>query len=50
MGVFKPMRTKSRPTLTYLMKQKRTLKDETDLKNSFQMKIIHNNILVTAKD
>ena len=32
------------------MKQKRTLKDETDLKNSFQMKIIHNNILVTAKD
>ena len=36
MGVFKPTRTKSRPTLTYLMKQKRNLKDETDLKNSFE--------------
>ena len=42
------MTTKSRPTLTYLMKQKRNLKDETDLKNNFENN--SQQYTLTAKD
>ena len=48
MGVFQPMRTKPRPTLTHLMKQKRNLKDETDLKNNFENN--SQQYILTAKD